>query len=124
MHVAKMLFRLAYGAWFAFWSLAPLVGVPPPPTIQPDALALLEANRATFSMDLAQASFVAGGIALMWKRTAPLGIAILAPTVAWIFLFHTTLTAGYVWGAAWLAGLVLLAWWHRDAFAPLWNYKS
>ena len=119
MRIATSLFRMAYGAWFAFWGIAPLLGVAPPPTADPEALALLDANRATFSMDLAQASFIVGGLALMIGRTAPLGIAVLAPTVAWIFLFHLTLSGDVVWGSLWFAGWLILAWWHRDAFRPL-----
>lgn len=119
MKIAVTLFRIAYGAWFAFWGLAPLLGVAPPPTTEPAALALLDANRATFSMDLAQASFIVGGLALTIGRTAPLGVAILAPTIFWIFFFHLTLSASYGWGAFWFAGWLFLAWWHRDAFRPL-----
>lgn len=119
MTIFVALFRVLYGAWFAFWGIAPLFGVSTPPTTNPEALALLDANRGTFSMDLAQASFIAGGLALMAGRTAPLGLAILAPTVAWIFLFHVTLTAKYGWGALWFAGWLFLAWRYRDAFRPL-----
>lgn len=124
MELAKTFFRILYGGWFAFWGIAPLLGVAPPPTTEPDALALLEANRETFSMALAQASFVAGGLALLWTRTAPLGVAILAPTVTWILLFHWTLTDSYLWGAFWFGGLALLAFWYRKAYRPLVNWKG
>lgn len=123
MALIKSLLRIAYACWFIFWGLAPVHGVAPPPTTQPDALALLEANRATFAMDLASASFVVGGLALLIARTAPLGIVILAPTVVWIFLFHVTMTGDLLWGSAWLVGLGLLAWWHRAAFKPLVNWR-
>ena len=119
MGIAISIFRLVYAAWFVFWGTAPLLGVSPPPDGGGAAHELLEANRGTFSMGLAQASFAIGGLLLVFSRTAPLGIAVLAPTVAWIFLFHLTLTGSVVWGSAWLAGLLLLAWWHRDAFRPL-----
>ena len=124
MKLAFDIFRIAYGAWFLFWGLAPFIGVAPPETSQPDAVALLEANRAAFPMKLASASFIAGGAALIWKRTAPLGVVILAPTVAWIFLFHVTMTADYPWAAFWLAGLVVLGLRMRKAYRPLYTWKG
>lgn len=124
MEIAKSLFRIAYGAWFAFWGIAPLIGVASPPVENAEAVALMEANGASFPLALAHATFVLGGLALIWKRTAPLGIAILAPTVTWILLFHTTLTASVAWGAFWFAGLLVLAWWHRAAFVPLVTWSS
>ncbi|MBW0143957.1 hypothetical protein [Sphingomicrobium clamense] len=119
MSIVITLLRLGFGAWFAFWGIAPLFGIAPPPTTEPAALALLDANRGTFSMQLAQASFVVGGLLLLVPRTAPLGLAILAPTVIWIFLFHATLTASFFWGASWFAAFLVLVWWYRDAFRPL-----
>ena len=124
MNLAMTLLRILFGGWFAFWGIAPLFGVAPPPTTQPDALALLEANRGTFSMTLAHASFIIGGILTLIPRTAPLGLAVLAPTVAWIFLFHMTLTASYAWANFWLASFVILLWWHRDAYRAMIAYRS
>ncbi|WP_265587442.1 hypothetical protein [Sphingomicrobium arenosum] len=124
MKTAFTLFRIAYGAWFLFWGLAPFLGIKPPATTQPDAVALLEANRAAFPMQLASASFIVGGAALIWKRTAPLGVAILAPTVVWIFLFHVTLTADYPWAAFWLVGLIILGFRMRKAYRPLVTWKD
>ncbi len=66
---------------------------------------------------------IAGGAALFFSRTTPLGIVILAPLVTIIFLFHTFLTHSFAWGALnilWLAALAIL---YRRGVAPLWNYK-
>jgi hypothetical protein len=62
-----------------------------------------------------------GGATLLFRRTSPLGIAVLAPVVVVIFLFHLVLTGNWPWGTlnlVWLAGL---AWWHRRSFSALWN---
>jgi hypothetical protein len=63
-----------------------------------------------------------GGAALLIRRTSPLGIAMLAPVVVVIFLFHLVLSGNWIWGSLnllWFAGL---AWCCRRAFTPLWNY--
>jgi hypothetical protein len=56
---------------------------------------------------LAVACFLGGG-ALLVHRTTPLGIAMLAPVVVVIFLFHLLLTGNWIWGAfnlIWFTGL-------------------
>lgn len=65
---------------------------------------------------------LAGGLLLMFRRTAPLGIVALAPLVVGIFLFHTVLNHNWPWGALHLACLAVLAWLHRAALRPLWNF--
>lgn len=66
---------------------------------------------------------LAGGLLLLVRRTAPLGIIVLAPLVAGIFLFHLLISrTSWPWGALNLAWLLALAWLHRDAYAPLWQH--
>jgi hypothetical protein len=89
------------------------------------AIAFQKALTESHFMDplLAIACFVGGG-ALLSHRTAPLGVAILAPVVAVIFLFHIVLTGNWMWGTlnlVWFAGL---AWWYRKAFTSLWAYSE
>jgi hypothetical protein len=69
---------------------------------------------------LCLACFVGGG-ALFVRRTAPLGIVILAPLVIIIFWFHIVITKSYLWGALNLIWLAALAWQVRHAFDRLWN---
>jgi hypothetical protein len=66
----------------------------------------------------------AGGGALFFRRTAPLGIVILAPLVITIFLFHVVLTKSYTWGTLNLVWLAALAWGYRRGFDGLWNYHE
>jgi len=91
----------------------------------PEAKAFYDALHATgFLYPLMGITFGAGGLALLLHRTAPLGLALLAPSVGVIFLFHLMLTGNVVWGAEWALGLILLAWHYRSAYTGLWNYTS
>lgn len=117
--------RIAYGGFFAVvgaWgaiSLARGEGNPfvsgsgPGPDFQ-------EAMEATgFLVPLMLAMFILGGLALAVRRTAPLGIILLAPFVAVIFFYHLLLGGSAAWAFGWASGLLLLAWHHRSAFVPL-----
>jgi hypothetical protein len=87
------------------------------------AIAFQKALTETHFMDpLLAIACLFGGVALLIRRTAPLGIVILAPVVVVIFLFHLVLTGNWMWGTLnllWFAGL---AWYYRRAFIPLCNY--
>ena len=65
-----------------------------------------------------------GGGALLSRRTAPLGIAILAPVVVVIFLFHLVLTGNWIWGTLNLVWFTGLAWLYRRGFTTLWAYSE
>jgi hypothetical protein len=93
--------------------------------VAPGAIAFQKALTESQFMDplLALACFF-GGAALLIRRTAPLGIAMLAPVVVVIFLFHLVLTGNWMWGTlnlVWFAGL---AWCFRRAFTALWSYPE
>jgi hypothetical protein len=66
----------------------------------------------------------AGGAALFLRRSAPLGLVILAPLVIIIFCFHMMITRDYGWGALNLALFLALAWHFRRGFAPLWRFDG
>ncbi len=67
---------------------------------------------------------LAGGGAMLIRRTTPLGIAILAPLVIIIFCFHMVITKSYVWGSLNLILLAANAWRFRRGFERLWNYSE
>jgi hypothetical protein len=91
------------------------------------------ANASTpFEKALAQTGFmnlllclgcVLGG-ALLFRRTAPLGITLLAPLVVIIFCFHLFITGSYLWGTLNLLWLSVLACRYRSGFDQLWNYAG
>jgi hypothetical protein len=121
---ARWIFGLWYlitgGAWFVAHALGRGAAHH---EMAAGAIAFQRALTESQFMDplLALACFF-GGAALLLRRTSPLGIAILAPVVVVIFLFHLVLSGNWLWGTlnlVWFAGL---AWCCRRAFTSLWSY--
>lgn len=82
----------------------------------------LEASR--FMYPTLAVSYLGGGLALFFPRTAPLGLAILGPPAAIILLFHVFLTGQFVWGVSWAAAWLLMVWRYRRGFLPLLSYHD
>lgn len=127
---ALTIFRAGYGLFFiligAYGGLSLLSGRGNPFDSAPGAgTEFQNALEATgFMHPLMLGCYVIGGVALLFKRTAPLGIVVLAPFVVVIFFYHTLLDVSLLWAAFWAAGLALLAWQMRAAFLPLVNYTE
>ena len=116
------LFILLDGAGRVFYSIQ---GYPKPKFVQPAAEAFNSHVFANPFMDpLLGVSFIAAGLALFFNRTAPLGVAILLPTMIVIFFFHVFLTGEIVWGSCHLLFVLFLLWVYRRAFAPLRNHSQ
>jgi hypothetical protein len=93
--------------------------------VTPGAIAFTKALAETqFMNPLLASACLVGGAALLVRRTSPLGIAILAPIVVVIFLFHLVLTGNWLWGTLNLVWFVALAWHYRRAFTALWTYSE
>jgi hypothetical protein len=120
--------RYGLAAYFGLVGVAVLLyeaGLLPEPSLErePRASGFLRAMTDTgFLNHLLATSFIAAAAALVRHRTAPLGIAILAPSVVGIFLFHLMLSGRFLWGALWAIWLAALAWHYRRAFVALWTY--
>lgn len=122
--------RWIFGLWYlitgAAWLVAHATGHGAShPEVAAGASAFQKALTESHFMDplLALTCFF-GGAALLIRRTAPIGIAVLAPVVLVIFLFHLVLSGNWMWGTlnlVWFAGL---AWRYRRAFTPLWTYSE
>lgn len=121
---ARWLFAAFYVYVGATWFSYKLFGTDWPEHKEaPAAKALTTALTDSSIVDpMIASTCLAGGVLLLFRRTAPLGIAVLAPLVVGIFLFHALLNHNWPWGAFHLAYLAVLAWLHRAAFRPLWNY--
>ena len=93
--------------------------------VTPGAIAFTNAlAESQFMNPLLALTCLIGGGALLIRRTTPLGIAMLAPVVVVIFLFHLVLSGNWIWGTlnlVWFAGL---AWRYRRAFTALWTYTE
>src|SRR4051812_31925322 len=114
------LFFLLTGAWIILSVTTGLVSPPPQPSAR--AAAFMQALSASGFMDpLLALSFVLGGGSLLVRRTAPLGLVILAPAVAVILLFHLFLSHQLLVGIV-VAGILLaLMWQERARLACLWS---
>jgi hypothetical protein len=122
--------RWLFGLWYVITGCAWLVshllgrGVAQHETVA-GAIAFQTALTESRFMDpLLASTCLFGGAALLFRRTSPLGIVVLAPVVVVIFLFHVVLSGNWIWGTLnlfWLAGL---AWRCRRAFATLWSYAE
>ena len=98
-----------------------------PPLAPPTASgrAFLDALAATgFFTPLLAVTYLAGASALLFQRTAPLGIVLLAPPMVVIFFFHIFLTGMLLWAGAWAGALAVLAGGHRDAFKALVTFSG
>jgi hypothetical protein len=60
-------------------------------------------------------------VAFLLQRTAPLGLALMAPVMVNMVLADTLLDTVYLWAAAHAAPFVALCWRYRSAFRPLWS---
>lgn len=116
-----MLF-LATGVWI--WTVVGgLVSPPAQPTTE--AAEFMDAMRATkFMNPLMALSFLLGGGALLLKRSAPLGLVVLAPSIATIIFFHVTLTGQVAWPILFALWSAALFWRFRRGFTCLWLFSD
>lgn len=124
--VARWLFALFYIYVGASWFSYKLFGTAWPDHKEaPAAKALTTALTDSGIVDpLIASACLAGGLLLLFRRTAPLGIVVLAPLVVGIFIFHLFLNHDWPWGTFHLCYLGLLAWLHRAGLRPLWNFQT
>lgn len=125
------LLRWFYGGYFILLGVATeleMLGLLTEPhwdrTMSAGSAAFLEAMLNTgYLIPLIALVWMASGVAFLFQRTAPLGVALLAPVMVNIVLADTMLDSVYLWAAAHAAPLILLAWRYRSGFRGLWNYS-
>jgi hypothetical protein len=124
--IARWIFGLFFlGTGMMIWThvLTGFGAAPVQPTAR--AQAFTDALTATGFMDpLVGLSYIAGGGALLAKRTSPLGLVLLGPSIVVILFFHLTLSGQIVWGpfvAAWFSALT---WRFREPLFRLVGYSS
>lgn len=109
-----------------FLALLVLTGLSSMPNIgiSPQNAAFQEALKATgFIMPILSVTYIGAGGLMLYRRTAPLGIVLLAPFVLVILCTHLFLNGRPAWGVMHACLLLLFAWEFRSAFVPLWSYK-
>jgi hypothetical protein len=108
-------------------SLLMLAGILPASEFpgSPETKAFTEAIFATgFIGPIMSVIYVGSGILMIFNRTAPLGIVLLAPFVVVILFTHLMLNGNPVFGILLAALLGLFAWQFREAYQPMWNYRN
>lgn len=108
-------------------SLLVMAGLMPSPEYSgsPEAKAFAEAifSKGYISPLMAITYFVAG-ILIIIKRTAPLGLVILAPFIVSILLTHLMFEPNPIFGIIIALLWVLFAWRFRKTYQPMWNYRD
>lgn len=124
---ALTIYRILYGGFYlavSAWAIIALTtgALDMPSQDDPGAQATKDVLNDAGYMPLALLSFITGGLALLFNRTAPLGVILLTPSVLGIFVFHLTQTGNIIWGTGWLIGLAVLAFAYRDRFKGLFTH--
>ncbi|MGO9834047.1 MAG: DoxX family membrane protein [Polyangiaceae bacterium] len=113
--------RLLLGLVFFVFGLNGFLQFIPPPPAPDKAVAFLGALAATgYMFPLIKSVEVIGGALLLSNRFVPLALAVVAPNVVNIVLFHAVLAPGGLPVALFVLGLELFAAWsYRSAYASM-----
>lgn len=116
-----MIARLVLGAIFLVMGLNGFFNFMPMPAMPEAAGNFMGALVATgYMMPLLKTVEVVGGLLLLVGRYIPLGLALLAPVIVNITLFHLFLApSGLVIAIVLLVAEIYLAWSYRDVFRPM-----
>jgi hypothetical protein len=91
----------------------------------PESKAFTDAVFSTgFIGPIMSITYVSSGILMLFNRTAPLGIVLLAPFVVVILFTHLMLNGTPALGIIIASLLGLFAWQFRKAYQPMWNYQN
>jgi len=115
-HVARILM----GFVFFVFGLNGFLHFLPNPPLEGKALAFIGALVGTgYLFALVKGVEVVVGALLLANRFVPLALAVIAPIVVNIFLFHMVLAPPNPIAVLLLAANVYLAWVYRDAYRPM-----
>lgn len=120
--IAWTVARVLFGLFFLYAPLMVLMkfGFRNPPEVLPAAQNFVQALDATgFMTPSLIVALLVGGLAMLFDRTAPIGLIVLGAPIFTIAGFHWFLTHNYVWGSLWPIWFALLAWRYRAVFARL-----
>ena len=118
--------RVLLGLVFFVFGLNGFLQFMPQPPMPPQAGAFLGALAATgYMFPLIKSVEVVGGALLLSNRFVPLALAVLAPNVVNIVLFHAVLAPGGLPVAILVLVLeAFTAWSHRDAYASMLHART
>jgi hypothetical protein len=115
--------RILFGLFFLYAPMMVIVqfgGQNPPETVVAASDFALALDRTGFMNPLIIATMLMGGAALLFERSAPLGLILLGPSVVVIAGFHWFLTGDFIWGSVWPIWFALLVWHYRRVYSRLW----
>lgn len=118
-----MIARIMLGLIFTVMGFNGFLQIIPMPAMPESATNFMTALAATgYMMPLIKCAEIIGGLMLLSGRFVPLGLALLAPGVVNIALFHLVLApAGVAVGLLLLGLEMYLTWCYRDVFRPMLN---
>jgi putative oxidoreductase len=121
MKIAMYIVRTLMGLLFIFSSVTYLTGLIQPPPMEGPIKEFNEGLAASgYFMPLLKITELICGILLLSGRFVPLALVILAPIVVNIFFVHLTIAReGLPIAVIVVAMELFLAYYYRDAFAPL-----
>jgi len=115
--IARILLGLGFVVFATNYFLPFLPAQPPPPA---GALPFLGAFAGSGFLTFIKVIELGAGVLLLSNRFVPLALALLAPIIVGIVLFHALLApAGLPIAIAFLALELATAWGYRNAYAPM-----
>lgn len=128
MKIAIAACRFLLGLGFTVFGLNILHPFLPQPPIPPESMTgqFMAVMVPTHWMAVVGAFQLAGGLLVLAGRTAPLGLAFLAPVLVNIFAFHICIMhgEGLAPGAVFAALELFLLWAYRGYFKPLFTTSA
>ena len=118
--------RVPFGLFFLYAPIMIIIqfgGQHPPETVAAAADFTGALNRTGFMNPALIAALLIGGTAMLFDRSAPVGLILLGPPIFVIGCFHWFLTHDYVWGSIWPVWFAILVWHYRSVFARLWERR-
>lgn len=122
--IGMAVFRVLFGLFFILSTIAIVLfsGGQHPVEVDPEANRFTQALNASGFMNPALiVTFLIGGAAMLFNRSAPIGLILLGAPIFVIAGFHWFLTHSYVWGSIWPIWYAILVWHYRQVFLRLWE---
>lgn len=119
--------RILFGLFFLYAPLMVIVqfgGQNPPETMAAASDFASALDRTGFMNPLIIGTMLAGGGALLFERSAPVGLILLGPSIVVIAGFHWFLTGKLLWGSIWPIWFASLVWHYRAVFSRLWMPRT
>ncbi|RYD56326.1 MAG: hypothetical protein EOP60_05300 [Sphingomonadales bacterium] len=119
--------RVLFGLFFLYAPIMIMIsfgGQHPPEDVVAAARFTQALNETGFMNPALIVVLLIGGAAMLFDRSAPIGLLLLAPPIFVIAAFHWLLTHSYMWGSLWPLWWLALAWHYRSVFARLWERRA